>query len=43
MAGQLREYRSRIRSTRNMQKIFRAMELIATSRITKARQAVAAS
>lgn len=43
MAGQLREYRSRIRSTRNMQKIFRAMELIATSRIAKARAAVAAS
>ncbi len=29
MAGQLREYRGRIRSTRSMQKIFRAMELIA--------------
>jgi len=43
MAGQLREYRGRIRSTRSMQKIFRAMELIATSRITKARAAVTAS
>jgi F-type H+-transporting ATPase subunit gamma len=43
VAGQLREYRGRIRSTQSMQKIFRAMELIATSRITKARQAVAAS
>jgi F-type H+-transporting ATPase subunit gamma len=43
VAGQLREYRGRIRSTQSMQKIFRAMELIATSRITKARQAVSAS
>ncbi len=43
MAGQLREYRGRIKSTQSIQKIFRAMELIATSRITKARQAVAAS
>ena len=43
MSGQLREYRGRIKSTRSMQKIFRAMELIATSRITRARQAVAAS
>ncbi|SDQ73579.1 F0F1 ATP synthase subunit gamma [Quadrisphaera sp. DSM 44207] len=43
MSGQLREYRGRIRSTRSMQKIFRAMELIATSRITRARSAVAAS
>ncbi len=43
MAGQLRVYRGRIRSTQSMQKIFRAMELIATSRITRARQAVAAS
>ncbi|PWJ56293.1 ATP synthase F1 subcomplex gamma subunit [Quadrisphaera granulorum] len=43
MAGQLREYRGRIKSTKSIQKIFRAMELIATSRIAKARQAVAAS
>lgn len=43
MAGQLREYRGRIKSTQSMQKIFRAMELIATSRITKARAAVTAS
>ena len=43
MAGQLREYRGRIKSTQSMQKIFRAMELIATSRITRARAAVAAS
>ncbi|TNM68490.1 F0F1 ATP synthase subunit gamma [Streptomyces sp. NP160] len=43
MAGQLREYRGRIKSTQSIQKIFRAMELIATSRIAKARQAVAAS
>ena len=43
MAGQLREYRGRIKSTQSMQKIFRAMELIATSRITRARAAVTAS
>ena len=43
MAGQLRVYRGRIKSTQSMQKIFRAMELIATSRISRARQAVAAS
>ncbi|TXR55303.1 F0F1 ATP synthase subunit gamma [Quadrisphaera setariae] len=43
MGGQLREYRGRIKSTQSIQKIFRAMELIATSRIAKARQAVAAS
>jgi F-type H+-transporting ATPase subunit gamma len=43
VAGQLREYRGRIKSTQSIQKIFRAMELIATSRIAKARQAVAAS
>nr|WP_222437256.1 F0F1 ATP synthase subunit gamma [Quadrisphaera sp. RL12-1S] len=39
----MREYRGRIKSTQSIQKIFRAMELIATSRIAKARQAVAAS
>ncbi len=43
MAGQMREYRSKIKSTKSMQKIFRAMELIATSRITKARAAVSSS
>lgn len=43
MAGQQRVYRGRIRSTQSMEKIFSAMELIATSRIAKARQAVAAS
>ena len=43
MAGQQRVYRGRIQSTQSMKKIFRAMELIATSRIAKARTAVAAS
>ena len=43
MAAQQREYRARIRSTQSLEKIFRAMELIATSRIAKARAAVAAS
>ena len=43
MAGQQRVYRGRIRSTQSMKKIFRAMELIATSRIAKARAAVTAS
>jgi F-type H+-transporting ATPase subunit gamma len=43
MGAQQREYRSKIKSTASMEKIFRAMELIATSRIARARQAVAAS
>ncbi len=43
MAGQQRVYRARIRSTASLEKIFRAMELIASSRISKARQAVASS
>jgi F-type H+-transporting ATPase subunit gamma len=43
MGAQQRVYRGRIRSTQSMKKIFRAMELIATSRIAKARQAVEAS
>ena len=43
MAGQQRVYRSRIKSTTSMKKIFSAMELIATSRIAKARAAVEAS
>lgn len=37
MAGQQRVYRQRIRSTQSLKKIFRAMELIAASRIGKAR------
>jgi F-type H+-transporting ATPase subunit gamma len=37
MAGQQRVYRERIRSTQSLEKIFRAMELIAASRIGKAR------
>jgi F-type H+-transporting ATPase subunit gamma len=43
MAAQQREYRAKIRSTSSLEKIFRAMELIATSRIARARAAVAAS
>jgi F-type H+-transporting ATPase subunit gamma len=43
MGSQQREYRAKIRSTTSLEKIFRAMELIATSRIAKARSAVAAS
>jgi F-type H+-transporting ATPase subunit gamma len=43
MGAQQREYRAKIRSTSSLEKIFRAMELIASSRITKARQAVASS
>ena len=43
MAGQQREYRAKIRSTQALERIFRAMELIATSRISKARAAVASS
>ena len=38
MAGQQRVYRQRIRSTESLKKIFRAMELIAASRIIKAQQ-----
>ncbi len=40
MAGQQRVYRQRIRSTQSLKKIFRAMELIAASRIGKARARV---
>ncbi|WNM23796.1 F0F1 ATP synthase subunit gamma [Demequina capsici] len=40
MSGKQREYRGRIRSTQSLKKIFRAMELIAASRIGKARQRV---
>ncbi|HEY8590429.1 MAG TPA: F0F1 ATP synthase subunit gamma [Naasia sp.] len=43
MAGQLREYRARIRSAQTTKKITRAMELIAASRIQKAQQRVATS
>ncbi|SDX67999.1 F-type H+-transporting ATPase subunit gamma [Amycolatopsis xylanica] len=43
MAAQLRELRSRIKATKSIGKITKAMELIATSRITKARAKVAAS
>jgi F-type H+-transporting ATPase subunit gamma len=40
MGGQQRVYRQRIRSTQSLKKIFRAMELIAASRIGKARSRV---
>lgn len=40
MSGKQREYRGRIRSTQSLKKIFRAMELIAASRIGKARERV---
>lgn len=43
MAGQQRVYRQRIRSTQSLKKIFRAMELIAASRIGKARDRVSAA
>ncbi|WP_182111648.1 F0F1 ATP synthase subunit gamma [Actinotalea sp. JY-7876] len=43
MAGQQRVYRQRIRSTQSLKKIFRAMELIAASRIGKARARVSAA
>lgn len=43
MGAQQRVYRQRINSTTSLKKIFSAMELIATSRIAKARSAVAAS
>jgi F-type H+-transporting ATPase subunit gamma len=43
MGAQQREYRAKIRSTASLEKIFRAMELIASSRISKARQAVTSS
>src|SRR3954449_13510654 len=40
MAAQIRVLRRRIRSTQSIKKITRAMELIATSRIAKARARV---
>ena len=43
MGAQLRVYRRRIRSVRSTQKITRAMELIAASRIVKAQQRVTAA
>ena len=43
MAGQQRVYRQRIKSTQSLKKIFRAMELIAASRIGKARARVTAA
>lgn len=43
MGAQIRVYRQKISSTTSMRKIFKAMELIATSRIGKARDRVAAS
>src|SRR5688572_18921771 len=43
MGGQQRVYRQRIRSTQSLKKIFRAMELIAASRIGKARERVTAA
>jgi len=43
MGAQIRVYRQKIASTTSMRKIFKAMELIATSRIGKARTRVAAS
>ncbi|ACQ79565.1 ATP synthase F1, gamma subunit [Beutenbergia cavernae DSM 12333] len=38
MAGAQRVYKQRIRSTQTLKKMFRAMELIAASRITRARE-----
>src|SRR3954453_23371454 len=43
MGAQQRVYRQRINSTTSLKKIFSAMELIATSRISRARAAVEAS
>jgi F-type H+-transporting ATPase subunit gamma len=43
MGAQQRVYRQRINSTTSMKKIFSAMELIATSRISRARAAVESS
>lgn len=38
MGAQIRVYRQKIASTQSMKKIFKAMEMIATSRINKSRQ-----
>ena len=43
MGAKQRVYRQRIRSTQSLKKIFRAMELIAASRIGKARERVGAA
>jgi F-type H+-transporting ATPase subunit gamma len=43
VAGQLREYRNRIRAVKSTQKITKAFELIAASRMIKAQQRTAAS
>ncbi|MCM3686783.1 F0F1 ATP synthase subunit gamma [Kocuria rosea] len=43
MGAQIRVYRNKIASTKSMKKIFKAMEMIATSRINKSRQRVAAA
>lgn len=43
MSGSQRVFRQRIRSTQSLKKIFRAMELIAASRIAKARARVVAA
>jgi len=43
MGGKQRVYRQRIRSTQSLKKIFRAMELIAASRIGKSRERVIAA
>ena len=43
MAGQQRIYRQRIRSTQSLKKMFRAQELIAASRIGRARDRMAAA
>jgi F-type H+-transporting ATPase subunit gamma len=43
MAGQIQALRRRVRTTRSMKKITKAQELVATSRIAKARQRVEAS
>ncbi|WP_146338656.1 F0F1 ATP synthase subunit gamma [Nesterenkonia sp. NBAIMH1] len=43
MGAQIRVYRQKIKSTSSMKKIFKAMELIATSRVLKARDRAQAS
>ncbi len=43
MAGKQRYYRQRIKSTQALKKIFRAMELMAASRISRARESVEAA
>lgn len=43
MAGEQRVYRQKIRATQSLKKIFRAMEMIAASRIGKARRQVEAA